>query len=400
MQWRRNLWFLSIAVFIANLSFTLNMPFLPRFLQELGVGRNLSLWSGIMISVNFLTYAIMAPIWGSLADRYGKRVMFWRSGFGIALTYVLMGIAANHWQLFVFRALNGFLSGFIPSAIMLVASNTSEEDMGYALGIINTFIALGGIMGPFIGGAMVQYLGLRMIFHVSAVLLCIASALAVFGTKERIIKQAVKTNLWQDLKSIMGNKSLKVYFFCMVMLQAATFMIQPILPIRIAELTRENVEMITGIIFSVIGISLAIGSPLVCKIKRANYVTILLFGLFLCAALSVVQGLTYSVFFLGVQRFLFGFANAAVNVSGNVLITQCAGEEMRGRVFGTLNGLTAFGAVLGPLLGGFLGEHFGTASSFHGSAVLFILAGYAVWRIRDRAVEVLKSKVETCSCLE
>ena len=155
MQWRRNLWFLSVAVFIANLSFTMNMPFLPRFLEELGVGRNLSLWSGIMISINFLTYAIMAPLWGSLADRHGKRVMFWRSGFGIALTYVLMGIAANHWQLLVFRGLNGLLSGFIPTAIMLVASNTPEEDMGYALGIINTFIALGGIMGPFIGGALV-----------------------------------------------------------------------------------------------------------------------------------------------------------------------------------------------------------------------------------------------------
>ena len=398
MQWRRNLWFLSVAVFIANLSFTMNMPFLPRFLEELGVGRNLSLWSGIMISINFLTYAIMAPLWGSLADRHGKRVMFWRSGFGIALTYVLMGIAANHWQLLVFRGLNGLLSGFIPSAIMLVASNTPEEDMGYALGIINTFIALGGIMGPFIGGALVQYLGLRIIFHLSAGLLCIASALAVFGTKERIIKQAVKTDIRQDLKSIMGNKSLKVYFLCMVMLQAATFMIQPVLPIRIAELTRENVELITGIIFSMIGISLAIGSPLVCKIKRFDYVTILFSSLLLCAVLSVVQGLTHSVLFLGAERFLFGFANAAVNVSGNVLITQCAGEEMRGRVFGTLNGLTAFGAVFGPLLGGLLGEHLGTSSAFHGSAVLFVLAGYAVWKIRHKAVDVLKSGVETCSC--
>ncbi|WP_034423528.1 MFS transporter [Thermanaerosceptrum fracticalcis] len=400
MQWRRNLWFLSIAVFIANLSFTLNMPFLPRFLEELGLEKNLSLWSGIMISVNFVTYAIMAPIWGSLADLHGKRVMFMRSGFGIAVTYVFMGLAANHWQLFIFRAMNGLLSGFIPSAIMFVATNTPEEDMGYALGILNTFIALGGIMGPFMGGAMVQYLGLRMIFYISAGLLFIASALAVFGTKERIIKQAVKVNLWQDLKSIMANRSLKVYFFCMVMLQGATYMIQPILPIRIAELTRGNVELITGIIFSVIGISLAIGSPLVCKIKKANYVTILLGGLLLCALLSVVQGLTYSVLLLGVQRFLFGFANAAVNVSGNVLITQCAGEEMRGRVFGTLNGLTAFGAVFGPLMGGFLGEHLGTPSAFHGSAVLFVLAGYAVWKIRHKAVDVLKSRVETCSCLE
>jgi len=123
-------------------------------------------------------------------------------------------------------------------------------------------------------------------------------------------------------------------------------------------------------------------------LRRVSYQVILLYGLIMCAVFSIAQGLTYSVTYLGIERFLFGFANAAVNVSGNVLITQCASEEMRGRVFGALNGLTALGAVFGPLLGGFLGERFGTASSFHGSAVMFVLAGFAVWSIRKRTAKI------------
>ena len=95
MQWRKNLLYLCAATFIANIAFSLSNPFLPIFLQELGLEERLSMWSGIMLSVNFLTYAIMAPVWGSLADRHGKRVMFVRSGFGIALTFALMGVAQS-----------------------------------------------------------------------------------------------------------------------------------------------------------------------------------------------------------------------------------------------------------------------------------------------------------------
>lgn len=391
MQWKRNLLFLSIAVFLANIAFTLTFPFMPRFLEELGVKENLSLWSGIMVSFNFLTYAIMAPIWGAIADKRGKRNMFLRSGIGIAISYILMGLVANHWQLLLLRGLNGLLSGFIPAAIMLVASNTSDLEIGYALGILNTFIALGSIIGPFLGGSIVQYMGIPTTFFISAGILCFATMLAFFGTKEKVFaKSKKKTAIWQDLKIIMVNRSLMVYFFCMIMLQTAIFMIQPILPIRIAELTTKNVDFITGLIFSVIGISLAIGSPLVSRIKKFSYSIILFNGLIMCAVFSFLQGFTYSIVLLGAERFLFGFANAAVNVSGNVLITQCASEDMRGRVFGTLNGLTALGAVFGPLLGGFLGEQFGTASSFHGSGFMFIFAVFAVWSIRNMPIEKIK----------
>lgn len=382
MNWQKNLWFLSAATFIANVAFTLNIPFLPVFLLELGLKENLSLWSGIMVSANFFSYALMAPVWGSLADRHGKRVMFIRSGFGIAFTFLLMGFAANHWQLLILRLANGLLSGFIPSAIMLVASNTPESQMGYALGMLNTFIAIGSIMGPFAGGALIKFIGVREIMFLSAGLLAVAAALAVFGTKEKIVVQQVRSSVLQDLSTVMKNRSLLLYFFCLVILQMAAFTIQPILPLRIAEITSENVELYTGIIFSIIGISLALGSPLVCRITSISYRGILSLGLIFCGLLSVIQGLTNSLAFLAGERFLYGFGHAAVNVSANVLITKCTAEEMRGRVFGVLNAFTALGGVLGPLLGGILGEMFGNASAFHGSAFLFALAIGSLWFTR------------------
>jgi DHA1 family multidrug resistance protein-like MFS transporter len=128
----------------------------------------------------------MAPVWGSLADRYGSRVMLARSGIGMAVTYFLMGVCTNVWQLLIIRFINGFLSGFIPAAITLIVSNTPEEDMAYSLGIINTFTAVGGIMGPIIAGSLLQVAGIRAVIFIASGLLLLAALLAFLGTKEKI----------------------------------------------------------------------------------------------------------------------------------------------------------------------------------------------------------------------
>jgi DHA1 family multidrug resistance protein-like MFS transporter len=375
VQWRRNLWFLSFGVFIANISFTFILPFLPDLLLDLGVKNNLSLWNGAMISTTFISSAVMSPVWGSLADRYGKRIMLARAGIGMAITYFLMGMCTNVWQLLFIRLLNGVFSGFIPAAIILVVSNTPEEELAYSLGIINTSTAVGGIMGPIIAGFLLQLAGIRDTIFIASGLLLLAALLAFLGTKEKINPPKAKTNILEDLKIILLNRSLRAYIFCLVMLQTANYIITPTLSLHVGMLARGmNTELITGIIFSITGVSMAIGSPLICRIRRYNYGTLLLQGLILSGALSVFMGLTRSVLLLGVQRFLIGFSNSLINVSGNVLITNNSDEDMRGRVFGALNGFVCIGLFTGPIIGGVIGEHVGYAASFYGSALVFFLA--------------------------
>jgi len=379
VQWRKNLWFLSIGAFINNIGFTAVLPFFPAFLVEMGLKENISMWSGLIISVNFLAAGLMSPVWGSFADRYGKRIMLARSGFGMVVTYILIAMATNHWQLLIYRTLNGLLAGFIAASIMLVVSTTPQERMGYALGIINTFIAAGSILGPFFGGTLVQYLGIRPTMFAAAGVLLAGTVLGYYGTKEKVVKQIKKTTLLEDLGLVLKNRGLRVYFLAITVLQITTFMIVPTLPLHVAELTSHNTELLTGILFSVVGISMAIGSAQIYRINKLSNSAILLASLLLCGILSVLQGLTSSLLILGLTRFFFGFVYAGVNVSGNVLITQCSGEEMRGRVFGILNSFTYFGAVIGPLLGGFMGQQLGNASAFHGSALFFFVAAGVFW---------------------
>lgn len=355
------------------------LPYFPNILAKTGMTENISFWTGLLVSVSFLTGGLMAPIWGSLADRYGKRIMLARSGYGLLIIGILLAYATSHWQLLFYRIINGLLSGFIPAAIMLIVSNTPQDKMSFALGTINSFVAIGSIMGPFIGGALVQYIGIRNNMLISAVLVFIATTISILGTKEKLPEQTEKTTVIQDLQMVLNNRMLMVFFVSMVVLHISTFLFMAVLPLRIGEISATQSDLMTGLMFSLTSIAMALGSTVIGRVKGFSYLRILLTGLVLSGLLCFVQGITGSLYVMGVSRFLFGLTNAAVNVAGNVLITLHSKVENRGRVYGVLNFFTSFGGMIGPLLGGILGEYVGMWSSFFACAAVFFIAGLITW---------------------
>ena len=162
--WTRNLYILWFGCFFSSMSYTLVVPFMPLFLQDLNVTTGVEAWSGAILSVSYLMSAIMSPIWGSMADRYGRKAMIIRAGFGMATCYALQYLVTNQYQLLALRALNGVFSGFIPASTALIATNTPEEKIGSCLGIVQTGHASGTIMGPLMGGLLSQFLGKRMTY--------------------------------------------------------------------------------------------------------------------------------------------------------------------------------------------------------------------------------------------
>ncbi len=119
---------------------------------------------------------------------------------------------------------------------------------------------------------------------------------------------------------------------------------------------------------------MAIGAPLISRMRRLDYPSLFNISLIIGAILTFLQGLANSIWYLGTLRFLFGFANAAITIAGNVLIAQSVDKSMRGSAFGLYNAIVSIGSVVGPLIGGFLGGRTGLRSSFYGSSVLFATA--------------------------
>jgi MFS family permease len=127
----------------------------------------------------------MAPIWGSLADRYGRRVMLIRATLAGSVIAFLMGLAASPQQLVLLRILQGGLCGTVAAAVTLVSTSTPDENLGTALGVMQTSQFVGQAMGPVIGGVLADAFGYRAVFPISSLLMAISLLLVVFLVREK-----------------------------------------------------------------------------------------------------------------------------------------------------------------------------------------------------------------------
>ena len=117
---------------------------------------------------------IASPIWGVLGDRYGRKPMLLRSMVGGALTVGLMYFARNPTDLLVLRFLQGATSGTVAAATSLVAAETPRNRVAWALGVVTSAVALGGAIGPVVGGLAAAVFGLRLVFLGGGILLMIS----------------------------------------------------------------------------------------------------------------------------------------------------------------------------------------------------------------------------------
>ena len=190
-SWKVNLISVWFGCFFTGLAISQILPFLPLYVSQLGVTSHeaLSMWSGLTFSVTFLVSAIVSPMWGSLADRKGRKLMLLRASLGMAIAILLQAFATNVWQLFILRAIMGLTSGYIPNAMALVASQVPRERSGWALSTLSTAQISGVIGGPLLGylllrAADVTGWAMRLLPAVSIVALVVSVVVALMQGAE------------------------------------------------------------------------------------------------------------------------------------------------------------------------------------------------------------------------
>ncbi|MBS3872100.1 MAG: MFS transporter [Firmicutes bacterium] len=379
-QWRKNLFVLWVGTFVAGMSFSIVSPFMPNILREVGVGHNLKLWTGIAISASFLMSSFMAPVWGALADKHGRKVMIVRAGLGMAVIYVVMAYATSLWQVIVLRLLNGLVSGFIPASTALVACNTPDEKLGSALGFLQTGGALGAIMGPLIGGVTSHFLGIKYTLLWAGVMLLAASAIVVWGVRETVVGKAqMKTDLWRDLKFTFSHRFLLSMLLVVLLFQAAASFLQPVLPLFVQEVGGGGSgELATGAIFSLVGIATVIAAPRWGSVgEKRGFRFVLTAGLVGGGILALLHIFARDLWSLGLYRFAYGLFIAALMPACHSLIAKSVTADFRGRAFGFSSSFAQFGFFLGPMVGGAIGEAFSIQGVFIFTGVLLFVT--ALW---------------------
>ena len=386
-MWRKNLWTLVAAVILAGSSYTMIIPFLPLYLLELGVGQsNVKMWSGVVFASTFLVAALMAPYWGRRADRSGKRRMIMRAGIMLSLAYFVGAWVRTPVELIGVRIFQGFSSGFVPASMALVASSAPPEKLGFCMGIMQTAVVIGGIVGPLMGGTLSHLFGMRMAFIVAGVILSVGTvAVGWLVVEPERMAAPPETSLMDDLKTAFRNQVLVRMLLLLFVVQIVSMTLQPLMALYVAELqgTMTGVGLTTGIVFSLSGLASAIAAPLWGRAGQGVELRKILIAAFLGAGIfNMGQYFATDIIQFAILQFLMGLFLIGVFPAVNMLAIHSCDVGFHGRVFGLTNAANQLGSMVGPLSGGFVSSWIGIQPVFLlTGALLIILAAY-VWRMK------------------
>lgn len=379
--WKKNLFVLSIAVFIAGIAFSEIMPFLSLYINTLGnfSHQQLNFWSGIVYSGTFIVSAVVSPWWGKLADKKGRKPMILQAGIGMSVVIACMGLVQNVWQLLLLRMLQGVFAGFISNSNALVATETPKTNSGQALGTIASAITAGTLLGPLVGGALTSIFSYRITFMITGGLLLLCSILVLFFVHEDDFKPVTAKKLDKASGVIKSLRSPHLIFGLLLttlIIQAANNSINPIVSLYVRQLLNghDNVVFISGVIAALPGIATflvasrfgALGDKIgTHKIIVAGFIAASIFFFLTAFVRNTVE--------LGILRFLVGFSDACLFPQVQTMLTKNSPAAVTGRIFSWNQSAMYIGNIVGPLLGSFVSGMFNYSMVFIVTTVIVLI---------------------------
>jgi DHA1 family multidrug resistance protein-like MFS transporter len=393
MSWKRNLAVIWFAEFTSIIGFAIAIPILPLYVQELGVTdpNAVTFWSGLIYAAHAVAMAIMAPIWGSISDRYGRKLMVERAMFGGAVVMSLMGFAPSVFWLVVLRALQGMLTGTVTAATTLVASSTPRERSGFALGVLQMGIYSGASVGPLVGGLIADSFGFRYAFWTTGGLLLIGGLLVAFLVREEFeptmdTSQSAWKTLREGLGMVIASQTLLSVFGIRLMMRMASRLTSPILPLFVQELTTAGrVATRSGLVTTASAGAGAVGAILLgWASDRVGRRSILLLCALASAILYVPQFFVTNLTQLLLLQLGSGFAMGGILATLSSTLASASPEGKQGAVYGLDATAVSAANAVGPMLGTSLAVATSLPAPFLGAAALFAVAGLVAARLVPR----------------
>jgi len=365
------------------------LPFLPLYVQELGVADigEVALWSGVIFTASPLLSAVVAPLWGMLADRYGYKLMIQKALLVFIVTVALMGFVESALQLLALRIMQGLLGGFGPLALTMVSVTSPKTKLGSAMGVMQSAKIMSIVTGPAIGGVLAQFTGLRSLFFVASVTSLIAFILVGLGYKESppssLVDAPTNARSWRaSLHEIYRQPWLRVLIILGFVISFIDWSYRPVIPIYINSLSSSGVSVpvMVGLITSVGAIFAAVSSQWLGRQSEKRrpedlLVLGLIAGALFCAPLSLVQNNWQLLGLWALLNLLTGGILTLIFTLSGELIP----EEWMGTGFGVLTVAAQGGKGFAPMISGVLGS-INLHSVFIVNSVAYVgLALIVVW---------------------
>lgn len=379
--WQRNLAVLWIAQTLTILAFSVFFPFLPLYIQFLGVSGEVEAaqWAGVIGAASALSLTAAQPIWGSLGDRWGRKPMVMRSMIGAAIVTALTGVVTSPEQLLAMRLLQGAVSGTVAAATALVATTTPGRKLGFAMGLMQVAIFVGMSVGPLLGGLIADHLGYRVSFFVAAALMLVGAVIVGTLVTERFTPPTPgerRRGILAEGRSLMAIALFPVMVGTIFLLQFGNTVVTPILSLFIAGLSGgENPATAAGMVMAATGVSSAISALLLGRlgdrIGHMIIVTVCLAGSAICC---FPQAQVYQVWELLALRALLGLFLGGLMPGANALVASIVPRERRGAAFGLTAAASALAHGVGPLSGAAIATWWDMRAVFVATGALYALA--------------------------
>jgi DHA1 family multidrug resistance protein-like MFS transporter len=377
-DWRRNVWALTLTVFISFVGFQFFSPFLPLYIRELGVTdpAKIALWSGLQAAVTPAMSGILSPVFGRLADRFGRKIMLIRSLVGFVVIVAAMGLVTSVEQLFLARVVMGFFAGFTPMVMALATTAAPKDKVPAAIGMVQSAQLLSVAVGPAIGGYVASHFGIRYAFFATAGL-CALALVGLIVLFQEVSPAAPGASRQPAARMPLGDVFQYPYFaVVMALLLVAQFIdrgLALLIPLQVAHLPNiEKIAAISGTIVSIGAIAATTSANVAARLAREMPAArLLLIGLVLGGPLCAAMALPHGWPMLLVLRLLTGLClGAAITLTYSLGATIVPAEH-RGAAFGWLGLGLQIGTAASPLASGAI-----AAASI---AAAFVFDGALAW---------------------
>lgn len=383
-SWKKNLLIVWLSQFLGLSGFYFTMPFIPYYMQHLGVTdtSQVALWVAVYTIAGYVSLAVVSPVWGLVADRYGRKAMLLRAHFCNAVIISLMSVAPSVSVLVLLRCLMGVFSGTSSASQTLVASLTPKDNRGLALGLLSASIFGGTLFGSFVGGIIVDAFGFPAAFLSCGVIFVISGMLVLVGVKEDFRRpQPVPRDKPRSRRSRFLGIDLRpvrlawlLLILSLVMAMARRFDM-PFLPLLVQDIlgTTDKAATWTGTLSGFTAIAGVLAGPILGWLAdKFSAPRVAVLSALLAALCMIPHGLATALPTLFAARFMMIFFAGGLDPVFQIWIAKSTPDRVRGVIFGWALTARSIGYIVAAALGGALAGFVGLRWVYVGSCLLFL----------------------------
>jgi MFS family permease len=339
------------------------MPFLPLFIGQLGVTDvgAIAMWTGVSLGVTPALTALLAPAWGRLGDRYGRKIMVERSMISFVVLFAAMGYVTRPWHVLVLRAVQGLFAGYGSLSVAMAAESAPRDRMPSAIGAVQTAQRIGPAVGPLIGGVIAHFVGLRRAFLVTAMFYAAGLALVHLLYDDRAIHAepagAVETGR-VTFRNVLAFQNFVLMMFVIFGLQFVDRSLGPVLPLWVEQtgVPHTRVPIVSGVLFSIMALTGAVGHHFCGKALRHYTSRVVIAGGAAGAGVGcALFSLSGNFWLMCAASVLFGIGIGAAMTAAFSAAGAVIPPGAHGAGFGVLTSASLAGMASSPFIAGALG---------------------------------------------